>query len=412
MKSSVFLISQILILFASLISAQSGRTLPSADPTVLDDVNAKTSSEKQAFPPCENQPEEFIYISPGKIKEFTAALNRFGRCGYRLEHSAKIPLLRVERLEENIFFFGVMRLDAPNKYEYQWFEAYAPGETQTRMNYRASEGFYFRAGHSFRIDRGYAGAISESDLPIFNGYASGSIYIFERRNEDKTAREYRILDGWTALGGSVEKRNQTALDEVVKKGFRIVGITNYVYDYLIAEKDGEIIPQGEYLILTENFGLLKKVKELSSSGYKLEFIGQAFAVVHRTNGAPISGENYKAVYFPEKLASKLKNHKSVKYRLSGQSPAGKPDLTTDLYFEVSDDAQENLYEYRLLKMTDVAGRLKAEKDYDAIRKKPSAEMLKAFEKALKDGYKIRELLAYKEIYLLLERPVINIKRKT
>jgi hypothetical protein len=382
------------------IFAQSGRVIPNPSPTSAP-KSVEPPKIKEEYSPCETGLKGYIYISPRKIKEFTEELNRYGNCGYRLEKSAKIPL-KLEVTEQNTYFFGVMKLDSTHKYEYEWFDAYSPGQTQTRMNISAERGFYFRENHLFRIiDDSGDGNFSDKITSVYKSIF-GAFFIFERRNGEIKKNEYRVLDGDNGARGRFSERNHKKLNDAVAKGFRPVGITNSRADFaIIMEKDEKIKSEGEYFILNHSWGMNKKLRELTQTGFVPIFIGHYFALLKKSekNPNPIS---FQVFYYPEKLLQKISKLDGVYYLMSGLS-AGDKDLSTDLYFATSQNGEREKFEYKLHQMTNVASRPEGKDKYDALREPATAQMLAEFHNLLKQGYIIREILASKEIYILFER---------
>lgn len=353
---------------------------------------------------CQPNLTPYIYISPRKIKAFTEELNRFARCGYRLEKSNKIPLGNFESSEMNADFFGVMKLNLPHKFEYQWFEVYSPGQAQTRMNYRADQGFYFKASHPFQL----IGENRDGDFadPVTNKYRSiyGTFLIFEKRDDEIIKREYRVLDT-VGVGKTTRENNQNKLNDYLKKGFSAVGFVKERERFgIVMEKGGKDAAADEYQIIDYNFGLTKKLSEFSKTGFLPEFLTSYVALVKKEPNAAIEQrsykifENFKNIFEdPSLLADKY-------YLTSGAYYINSGDLKPSLLF-VNITGSKSKYEYKLLKMSDVAGRSKSEDESDALIKPPTDEMLSEFQNLLKQGYIIREVSASKEIYILFERAV-------
>ena len=403
MKTKFFLIFCILA-SATTLFAQSGRPIPTPETTPSQVIeNSKIEETKKELPPCETNLEEYIYISPRKIKEFSEELNRYGNCGYRLEKSNKIPL-GVREPEFNSAFFAVMKLDAPNRYEYQWFEAYNPGEAQTRMNIRAKQGFYFKASYLFQLVAANEDG-SFSDI-VTNELRStyGTFLIFEKKAGELKQREYRVLFT-DAIDRKIREHYQNNLNSSITKGFRPIGVIKEGARFaLIMEYDTDFLPKGEYLISTSwhIWGLCKRLTELNKLGYKPIFITTSMTLVCRENSSNQNDLIFYTYSQPEKINQKQFISVTSRYFISGIDES-LDDLSTNLIF-VSDKNQTKQFEYKLHKMTNVGGRPKGIDKYDALRQPPTAEMLAEFQNLLKQGYVIREILASKEIYILFERP--------
>lgn len=401
MKTKFFLLFCILA-SATTLFAQSGRPIPPIPTPSQIIENSKTEVTKE-LRSCETNLEEYIYIPPQNIVEFTNELNRYGNCGYRLEKSNKIPL-GVREPEFNSVFFAVMKLDAPNRYEYQWFEAYRPGEAQTRMNIRAKQGFYFKTSYPFQL-------IAANEDGSFSDMATnelrstyGTFLIFEKKAGELKQREYRVLFT-NAIDSKIREQYQLNLNSSIAKGFRPVGVIKEGERFaLIMEYDTDLFPKGEYLIFTSwrRWGLSKELTELNKSGYQPMFITAFMSLLYRENNSNPNHLTFYTFSNPEKIGEKQAELRTSRYFVSGIDEIS-DDLSTSLIF-VSDKNKKKQFEYKLYKMTNVSERPKGTDKYNALRQPPTAEMLAEFQVLLKQGYIIREILASKEIYILFERP--------
>lgn len=106
---------------------------------------------------------------------------------------------------------------------------------------------------------------------------------------------------------------------------------------------------------------------------------------------------------PERILEKPHEVNNTQFVVSGFDFLD-ADLKTSLCFGFPQNRKSISFEYKLHKMTNVAGRPKGSDKYNSLRQPPTAEMLAEFQNLLKQGYIIREVLASKEIYILFERP--------
>lgn len=406
---------------------QSGRTVVMPPPEV---AVATTEISKNGVP-CEKGLEEVLYIPVKNIGNFIEELNRFGNCGYRLEKATKLSLAGDETFND-LGVAGIIKLNPGNKYEYDWFESFSPGETITRINYRTEKGFYFRRNFLFtqgkcstkiqeeKKDQDNSGIPDAVGEFIRRGHqSSGTVFILERKNGIIKKNEYRVLDG--AIGDSKTsiERNQQTLDDAVRKGFRPVGI-NFLgneYDYsILVEKDSEIQPEGEYLILREVYGLNKKLSQLSQAGYKPLFIAQSFAILHRINNKPIqvSYEILDGSYasIPKKLAKW--SEIGANYQISAVNGFGfgsqgfcDTSESTD-YFAIplKLPISNKKYDYKFLEMTNIMESMKNKLPLRTLsfRNPPTEEAVQKFYQLLREGYSIRDLSFGNDIMILFERP--------
>ena len=78
-----------------------------------------------------------LIISTG-MENFVRDLNDNGKAGYRLENSLNFG---GEGATQS--YAAVLRLDAPNKYEYDWISSPDKKLLEGRLNYQAKKGFNF-----------------------------------------------------------------------------------------------------------------------------------------------------------------------------------------------------------------------------------------------------------------------------
>jgi hypothetical protein len=391
----------ILLNIAHSVFAQSGRAIPpTPTPTPTPEV-VKPTEVKKEYPPCEANLEEYIYISPKKVVEFGNELNRYGNCGYRLEKSNKIPLKR-EISEWQTYFFAVMKLDTPNRYEYQWFEAYSPGEVQNRMNIRAKQGFYFKASHPFQIIAENAEDSPSDSVTNHLRSTYGTFLIFERKDNEIVNREYRILDS-DGIGKKMKSEHQSKFNYYLGKGFHPVGFVKLsVYFAIVMEKNGQSESNIDYKFLHYNFSLTKKLGELSKTGYEPNLLIPYAALLKKDSNSTNSPKSFILIENPSKIPENPSLLKDKYYLKSSLFYVDDYDLKTSLLFAESQESK-NRYEYKIYKMTKVLESPKKMVNYDTLREPPTAEMPAEFQNLLKQGYVVREILASKEIYILLER---------
>lgn len=393
--------------------AQSGWPSPTP-PTPAPITNPDISTEAAGAPPsCEKVTDEIIYIPPVKIRDFIKELNRLGNCGYRLEKADKLPF-SPELSFERFYVFAVVKRYAGDKYEYDWFEAIRPGETQTRINERAKKGFYFRKNFLFDTntcvsaeDRVSSGSVVKpvDDVIQLITNGVGAVFIVERKNGSIKNNEYRVLDGVRGEDKKNIAEDQQKLDDYVAKGYRPVAI-NYglsLRDFVVlVEKDPDIKPEGDYLLLRHIYGITKKFAKLSQEGCSPILVGWTFAVMHRTSHEPLNVSYFAADNFPaarKKLPAFPNAHFQVKglYLQTCYTPESK------LFFTLSQDSRQK-YDYQFLEMKnyrlwkDESGRLRM-----SYLEPPSEEVLRKFRQFLKDGYVVREMLEANQIYIIFER---------
>jgi len=374
--------------------AQSARPVPSPTPT----PEGSTTEVITTTPPaCNNKLDRTIYLSPRKADVFVDELNRLGSCGYRL--------LAVDMCGRK-HLFGVVEHDPGNKYEYRLFAAGSGGRAVTLANKIGEEGFYFRKYMMYLSDPGSEPEETRNTAGIwFDFPQSGSLYVFERKNNVLRKREYRMLDGADKRGEKALALNQKILDEKVAAGFRPVGIYyTGMFDVhqILVEKDDEIKPQGDYLILRYSYNVTKIFTRLAQQGYEPMAVGYYFAVLHRTNREPIplryeSFDNFNKP--PTVVGSR--------YAIKGIDPYAREYdemIENKLFYSSSLDNNPKKYEQKILTMSDFWERRFKKKDKTAsLTDPPTPEMLAELQKLLSEGYVVRDVCLGPVI--ILEREV-------
>lgn len=236
---------------------------------------------------------EYIVTSTVGVAQFTEEINKLGKKGYRLQNvtisspvggavAAETPEGRFSHLA----LAAIFRLDKPNSYEYDWFEAEIPGEIVTRINKRAESGFYY--AHSvFFTDNGFCDGSADSSDPLDAVLAlvcgsEGGIYFVERKNGETAKREYRVHIGRFGWGKNPTAELEAALDNSGQLGFRPVSLgkmhagLKYAF-YTLVEKDkgleGEPI-KTQYRFLKSEFGFSKKANAIIREGFRIKFGSQ------------------------------------------------------------------------------------------------------------------------------------------
>ena len=177
------------------------------------------------------------YIFAPDIKNFVSELNSAGKNGYKLEQLTKLPLNNSEGFEK-MKLAGIVKLDSGNRYDYDWFEAFTPGDVVTRINLRSAQGFYFR--DALPVLQGICEDNSEyspedgSDTQkIFDRIKStlefsyGAIYFLERKNTVVKTNDYRVVVGMLGLGKNPGEELERSLNNVADTGFTPVSMNSF-----------------------------------------------------------------------------------------------------------------------------------------------------------------------------------------
>lgn len=279
-------------------------------------------------PPPKDNPEapEYRFLRITGAAAFISELNSFGRQGFRLERATSI-YFDPQKGFDGFDVAATMKRDRNERYEYDWFEAYEPGEVVTRILYRAKQGFYFRdmLRFSYTSCAGCSKTTREKSpteetlemLAQLNSFRKANIFILERRIGTSERRDYRVISGILGLGKKPTEELQKQLDDKTTQGFRpaafIVGSNPPSILLEKAETGSDSGPnaQTEYRVVRTDLGLdglfRKRVNRLAKEGFRLLLVNESHAVMSRTNGdrTPVTYEWLSAAdkRFSERVAA-------------------------------------------------------------------------------------------------------------
>jgi|GEM_PF-1804260 len=407
---AAFVIFQAAVVFAQVPVSTPKPAEPEKPPPVW---MSKESDEKGNL-------KEYRYLKTVGITAFNTEANKLGKLGYRLENIAVAsqtaavisapPPDRFKYLE----LAAVFRLDKPNTYEYDWFEADKPGEIVTRINKRAESGFYYRDGIFATDNTGCSDGSDVSDDALdklihagasFLCWSEGGVYFMERKVGEASKREYRVHIGKFGWGKNPTAELQAALDNSGQLGFRPVALgkmkegMNYAF-YTLVEKDKGVAGEplkARYAFLKSEFSFAKKVNAMAKEGYRIRFGGMFGAyenvLLEKTEGAAptayrwvdASGKSH------EKELSEVMNA-GARFALMNRE-------AEDLIFE---DTPGLKYEYKILRMApDVIKPTKKNPNPPAA--KTQDEIFSEFDALLGEGYVIRDVFYSAGTKILFER---------
>ena len=229
-------------------------------------VLATSASASQSAPS-----EKLKLITSTGIENFVKDLNENGKLGYRLEKSLSYG---GEGLTQG--YAGILRLDAPNKYEYDWMSSPDKRLLETRLNYQAKKGFNFVTAYALTYcsDGHYDETVTETLIFHLN---KGDAFLLERRNgEAERTREYKVFIAKVRLGDSAEKNIQAELDAAAPQGFRPVRILfarQGLLDFsisILTERDltNSNPSKTEYRFLKKTSGLPEQVNKFAAQGFR------------------------------------------------------------------------------------------------------------------------------------------------
>src|ERR1041385_1895423 len=221
------------------------------------------------------QTEKLKLITSTGIENFIKDLNENGKFGYRLENA-----LSYGGEGPTQSYAAVVRLDAPNKYEYDWISSPDKKLLEERLNTQAKKGFTFVNAYALTFCPG--GTSEERANPtspeslIFR-LNKGDAFLLERRNgETEQSREYKVFIAKVRLGDSAEKTIQSGLDAAAPQGFRPVKILfarQGLLDFSVSVLTERTLSDNnsaktEYRFLKKTSGLPNDMNALAAQGFR------------------------------------------------------------------------------------------------------------------------------------------------
>ena len=222
------------------------------------------------------QLEKVKLITSTGLGNFVQDLNDNGKLGYRLEKS-----LSYGGEGPTQSYAAILRLDAPNKYEYDWMSSPDKKLLEERLNIQAKNGFNFANAYALTYCSG--GSSDEPGNPtsatrsLILRLNKGDAFLLERKNgETQQTREYKVFIAKVRLGDSAEKTIQGGLDTAAPQGFRPVkilfarqGLLDFSVSVLV-ERDlnDNNAAKPEIRFLKKSSGLPKDMNTLAAQGFR------------------------------------------------------------------------------------------------------------------------------------------------
>src|ERR1043165_5700547 len=334
------------------------------------------------------QTEKLKLITSTGIENFIKDLNENGKLGYRLENS-----LSYGGEGPTQSYAAVVRLDAPNKYEYDWISSPDKKLLEERLNTQAKKGFTFVNAYALTYCSG--GTSEERANPtspeslIFR-LNKGDAFLLERRNgETEQSREYKVFIAKVRLGDSAEKTIQSGLDAAAPQGFRPVKILfarQGLLDFsvsVLAERDlkNDNDPKTEYRFFKKSSGLPKDMNTLAAQGFRyitgrrVGMVGMALLEKRASDGTTytmIEEKKYAKEF--DKTVALGNSYQAV---MTGDLTCGSTEPQTERLVFAQNSANEK-HEYKVITMSFKNGSV-------------DSESLNQFQKLLADGYQVKDL---------------------
>jgi hypothetical protein len=364
-------------------------------------VTAARTSENQATNQASAQLQKTVFITATGIDSFVDELNEHGKLGYRLENS-----LSYGGEGPTQSYAAVVRLDAPNKYEYDWMSSPDKRLLEDRLNTQARKGFNFVNAYALTYCSG--GTSDERDNPtpatslIFR-LNKGDAFLLERRNgEAEQSKVYKVFISKVRLGDSAEKTIQAGLDAGAPDGFRPVKILfarQGLLDFsvsVLTERDvrNNTAPKTEYRFLKKSSGLPKDMNELAAQGFRFvagRRVGMIGMVLmdKRTSDATtytfIDAKKYAKEF--DKTVAAGNSYQAV---MMGDLTCGSSETQNErLLFTQSSNGEKREYKIKTI----------------ALNKDGKAEpdSLNELQRLLADGYQIKDLFYSGGLNVIFEK---------
>ena len=347
------------------------------------------------------EPEKIKLITSTGIESFVKDLNENGKLGYRLDKSLSYggegPVQS---------YAAVLRLDAGNRYEYDWLSSPDKKLLEGRLNYQAKKGFNFINAYALTYCSGgspedEANPTSPESL-IFR-LKKGDAFLLERKNgsADQT-REYKVFVAKVRLGDSAEKTIQAGLDAAAPQGFRPVKILfarQGLLDFsvsVLAERDlkDDNPPKIEYHFLKKTSGLPKEINALAAQGYRF-VAGRRVGMVGMALMAKRAGDATTYAFVDEKKYAKefdktVALGNSYQGVMAGDLTCGSTEPENErLVFAQNSGGEKHEYKIHNVSVAKTG--------------EPSADSLLELRRLVGENYQVKDLFYSDGLHLIFEK---------
>lgn len=331
------------------------------------------------------------------IESFVKDLNENGKLGYRLERSLSYGGEGVTQS-----YAAVLRLDAPNKYEYDWMSSPDKRLLEGRLNQQAKRGFHFANAYALTYCSDPIDEEANPSETLVLRLKKGDAFLLERRNgETNQSREYKVFIAKVRLGDSAEKNLQAELDAAAPQGFRPVKILfarQGLLDFsvsLLTERNltDTNAPKTEYRFLKKSSGLPENMNKLATQGFRFvtgRRIGMIGMVLMEKRAADatkytmIDRKKYAKEF--DKTVALGNNYSAL---MIGDLTCGSTE-TGNERFVFEQNSSGKLREYKITIIASKNGG-------------PDPASLTEFQELLRDGYQIKDLFYSDGLKVIFER---------
>jgi hypothetical protein len=370
------------------------------------------------------------YIFAPDIKSFVAQLNAAGKNGYKLEQLTKLPLGNSESFEK-MKLAAIVKLESGNRYEYDWFEAFTPGEVVARINLRSAQGFYFRDAvpvlqgicednTEYQPDDGTDTQRVLDEIKSVLKFSYGAIYFLERKNNEVKPNDYRVAIGMVRLFKKTGDDLEKELNDLGMAGFAPVSMNSFKilnkYAFAVLAKKRKSVSanndarriRSEFKLIVSESGFEKKVNVLAKEGYSLLFSGRFGALNYALMVPPVSpniSTSYKFLTSTDKAFSSDLSTAAARnliYSGIGSHDYGCDSVEAGMVFQTSSSDQQRQPEYETLMITALPKKSK-ERSLTTNFQRPADVTVGRFQSLLRNGYVVRDLYFDNGIKILFEK---------
>ena len=344
--------------------------------------------------------EKVKLITSNGIESFVKDLNDNGKLGYRLENS-----LSYGGEGRTQGYAAVVRLDAPNKYEYDWMSSPDKKLLEGHLNYQAKKGFNLVNAYPFTYcSDGPSDKEADRSSPelLILRLHKGDAFLLERRNgETNQTREYKVFIAKVRLGDSAEKNLQAEIDAAAPDGFRPVkilfarqGLLDFSVSVLTEKNLSNNAPKTEYRFLKKTSGLPKDMNELAAQGFRfitgrrVGMIGMVLMDKRASDGTTytfIDGKKYAKEF--DKTIALGNSYQAV---MSGDLTCGSSETENErLVFTQNSGNEKHEYKIKTITLTQTGTA-----DQESLNELP---------RFLGDGYQVKDLFYSRGLNVIFEK---------
>lgn len=341
--------------------------------------------------------EKVKLITATGIENLVKDLNDNGNRGYRLEKSLNFG---GEGATQS--YAAILRLDAPNKYEYDWMSSPDKKLLEGRLNYQAKKGFNFANAYALTsCSSGEEQANQTTSETLIFRLQKGDAFLLERKNgATEQSREYKVFIAKVRLGDSAEKTIQAGLDAAGPQGFRPVKILfmrQGLLDFsvsVLAEKDMTNNQPIESRFLKKTSGLPKDMNTLAAQGFRFitgRRIGMiGLALMEKRAGDAATYNFVEAKKHAKEFDKTIAQGNSYQAVMLGDLTCGSSEAENErLVFSQNSGSEKREYKIKTIAFNKNGG--------------VEPESLNEFQRLLSEGFQVKDLFYAGGLNMIFEK---------